>query len=136
MDLIFVYTAKNSLLSALNGMAHKLFSHSGGRCDLRHFSQGYFHGHDEWMNFLQGLNANMKFVHYDEYNDQYELQKDKFDDFPAIFVKENGCLKLWMDRKMISEMSSTDELMETIRAAVLRKQAGIEKGDNFLSMPA
>jgi len=136
MDLVFVYTAKNSLLSTLNGMAHKLFSRSGRRCDLRHFSQGYFHGRDEWMHFLQGLNADMEFVHYDEYSDQYGFQKDKFDDFPAIFVKESGCLKLWMDRKMISEMSSTDELMETIRAAVLRKQAGIEKGDSFLSMPA
>jgi len=136
MNLVFVCIEKNSVLDTLNSMIHKLFSHNEDQRDLCYFTQGYFHGSDEWMRFLSDLNANMEFVHYDEYSGQYGFKEDKMDDFPAIFVKEGKSLKLWIDRAAISEMSSTDELMETIRAAVLRKQAGVETSDSFLSLPA
>jgi hypothetical protein len=56
-------------------------------------------------------------------------------DLPAIFVKSDDGLKLWIEKKTINELKSTDDLMEMIRAGILRKQAGVKDEDEFLSMP-
>jgi len=137
MNLVFVYNAKSGVFNTLNDIAHKLFSQSKHQCDLCNLTHGYFHAREEWMTFLNGLDANIEFLHHDEYGDKYESKESRLtQELPAIFVKEQGRLKLWIDKNNISKMSSTDELMETIRAAVLRRQAGVENVDNFLSMPA
>ena len=88
------------------------------------------------MTFLDDLNADIEFLHRDEYMKKYSAQVNDADiGLPAIFVKDDEKLKLWVDNKVINEMLSTDDLMEMIRAAVLKKQAGVSDKDDFLSMP-
>ena len=135
MNLVFVYNADSGVFNTLTDIAHKLFSPETYQCNLCNLTHGYFQAREEWMTFLDDLDADIEFLHRDEYVRQYG-KDDKVDiDFPAIFVKNQDELKLWVDNKVINEMSSTDDLMEMIRAAVLRKQAGVDDKDDFLNMP-
>jgi len=37
--------------------------------------------------------------------------------------------------KVISQMASTDELMELIRAALLKRQSGVKEQDEVMNLP-
>ena len=136
MKLVFVYNADSGIFNSLTDIAHKLFSPSTYQCNLCNLTHGYFKAHEEWTTFLKDLDAEIEFLHRDEYVKQYASQ-DKNEDLnlPAIFVNDNDDLKLWIDKSVINKMSSTDDLMEMIRAAVLRKESGTVDKDAFLSMP-
>lgn len=136
MNLVFVYNADSGVFNTLSDIAHKLFSPDTYQCNLCNLTHGYFQAREEWMTFLDDLDADIEFLHRDEYVRQYVSNENKDEvDLPAIFVKDKDELKLWIDNKIINNMSSTDDLMETIRAAVLRKQSGSNDADDFLSLP-
>ena len=138
MNLIFVYNADSGVFNTLTDIAHKLFSPETYQCNLCNLTHGYFQAREEWMTFLNDLDADIDFLHRDEYVRQYGKDGKVDVDFPAIFVKSEDELKLWIDNKVINEMSSTDDLMEMIRAAVLRKLAGVDDKDDkddFLNLP-
>ena len=136
MNLVFVYNADSGVFNTLSDIAHKLFSPETYQCNLCNLTHGYFQAREEWMTFLDDLDADIEFLHRDEYMKKYPAQANDADiGLPAIFVKDNEELKLWVDNKVINEMLSTDDLMEMIRAAVLKKQAGVSDKDDFLSMP-
>jgi len=136
MNLIFVYNADSGVFNTLSDIAHKLFSPSTYQCNLCNLTHGYFQAHEEWTTFLDDLDAEIEFLHRNEFIQQYSLNQNIKDaELPAIFVKNKNELKLWIDKKVINEMSSTDDLMETIRAALLRQQSGEHDKDKFLSMP-
>ena len=134
MNLVFVYNADSGLFNALTDIAHKLFSPDTYQCNLCQLTHGHFTAREEWMNFLRGLDSDITFLHRDEYVKLY----GKSDiDLSAIFVKDDATeqLKLWIDKTVINNIKTTDELMEMIRAALLRHQSGASDMDDFLSLP-
>ncbi len=133
MNLVFVYNADSGLFNTLADIAHKVFSPDTYECNLCNLTHGYFHAREEWMTFLHDLDAEIEFMHRNEYIKRYGC-KDEVD-LPAIFVNDNDQLKLWIDKAVINNLKSTDDLMEMIRAAVLRKESGAEDRDEFLSLP-
>lgn len=132
MKLVFVYNADSGMFNTLADIAHKLISPETYKCNLCNLTHGYFSAREEWVHFLKDLDAEIKFLHRDEYLKQ---QGDAGINLPAIFVESDGQLKLWVDRSVIDKLSSADELMEMIRAAVLRKNSGVEDSNDFLSLP-
>jgi len=136
MKLVFVYNADSGVFNTLSDIAHKIFSPDTYECNLCNLTHGYFQAREEWMTFLNDLDADIEFLHRDEYVRLYASNKESADvDLPAIFVRDQDELKLWIDKEVINKMSSTDDLMETIRAAILRKQSGSSDADEFLSLP-
>jgi len=133
MKLVFVYNADSGVFNTLTDIAHKLMSPSTYKCNLCSLTHGFFTAREEWMTFLDDLDADIEFLHRDEYLDRYPDAKI---DYPAIFVSSNDELKLWVDKSVINEMTSTDALMEMIRAAVLRKKSGVDDDDDLLTLPA
>jgi len=136
MKLVFVYNADSGVFNTLSDIAHKIFSPGTYECNLCNLTHGYFQAREEWMTFLDDLEADIEFLHRDEYMRSYASKNENADvGLPAIFVKDNDELKLWIDNEVINKMLSTDDLMEMIRAAVLRKQSGADDADEFLSLP-
>jgi len=133
MKLVFVYNADSGLFNTLTDIAHKLLSPDTYECNLCNLTHGYFAAREEWTTFLDDLDADIEFLHRDEYMERYPDSKVEF---PAIFVNAYDELTLWIDKHVINEMSSTDALMEMIRAAVLKKKAGVvDDKDEVLSLP-
>jgi len=136
MNLIFVYNADSGVFNILSDIAHKLFSPGTYECNLCNLTHGYFQAREEWTTFLNDLDADIEFLHRDEFVKQHGTKGSiEGVEFPAIFVKDNEQIRLWIDKSVINKMSSTDDLMEMIRAALLRKQSGEHEADEFLSMP-
>jgi len=133
MNMVFVYNADSGVFNTLTDIAHKLISPASYQCNLCNLTHGYFSARDVWVDFLRELDSDIEFLHRDEYIRQYG-ESDV--DLPAIFVKENDELKLWVDKAVIEKMTSTDDLMEMIRAALLKKQAGVTEPDAVTSLPA
>jgi len=132
MKLVFVYNADSGLFNTLTDIAHKLISPDTYQCNLCNLTHGYFAAREEWTSFLHDLDAEIEFLHRDEYMARYPDAKVEF---PAIFVNANDELRLWVDKNVINEMASADALMEMIRAAVLRKKSGVEDENVRLSLP-
>jgi len=138
MNLIFVYNADSGVFNTLSDIAHKVFSPDTYQCNLCTLTHGYFQAREEWTTFLKDLDAQIEFLHRDEFVTLHGAKESiEGVEFPAIFIKDDKQeIKLWIDKGVINKMSSTDELMEMIRAALLRKQSGEHKADEFLSMPS
>jgi len=136
MNLVFVYNADSGVFNTLTDIAHKILSPDTYQCNLCNLTHGYFQAHEEWKTFLHDLDAQIEFLHRDEFVKKYAKEKDVTEvDYPAIFVNDKEELKLWIDKKVINKMSSTDDLMETIRAALLRNESGVKDADDILSLP-
>jgi hypothetical protein len=136
MKLVFVYNADSGVFNTLSDIAHKLISPETYQCNLCNLTHGYFQAHEEWTTFLDDLDADIDFLHRDEFVKQYANDSSVDEvDLPAIFVKNGDGLKLWVDKEVINKMTSTDDLMEMIRAALLRRQSGEKGADDFLRLP-
>ncbi|VAW66201.1 hypothetical protein MNBD_GAMMA10-2188 [hydrothermal vent metagenome] len=133
MNMVFVYNADSGVFNTLSDIAHKLISPASYQCNLCNLTHGYFSARDVWVEFLRDLESDIEFLHRDEYIRQYG--KNGGVELPAIFIKEGEQLKLWIDKQVIGQMTSTDDLMEMIRAALLKKQSGVEEADNVTSLP-
>jgi len=125
MNLVFVYNADSGLFNTLSDIAHKLLSPNTYQCNLCNLTHSYFSAREEWLVFLKDLDSDIEFLHRDEYLNRYVADEQPAVDLPAIFIKQGEQLIPWIDKKVIDEMKSTDELMEMIRAAVLKEKSGI-----------
>jgi len=132
MKLVFVYNADSGVFNTLSDIAHKLISPSTYQCNLCNLTHGYFTAREEWTTFLHDLDADIEFLHRDEYVNRYP---DTEVEFPAIFVDTSDELRLWVDRSVINTLTTPDALMEMIRAAVLRQRSGVIEGDDALALP-
>ena len=132
MKLIFVYNADSGVFNTLSDIAHKLISPGTYQCNLCNLTHGYFTAREEWTTFLHDLDADIEFLHRDEYVNRYP---DTEVEFPAIFVDTSDELRLWVDRSVINTLTTPDALMEMIRAAVLRQRSGVIEGDDALALP-
>ncbi|VAW63853.1 hypothetical protein MNBD_GAMMA09-1126 [hydrothermal vent metagenome] len=132
MNIVFVYNADSGLFNTLTDIAHKLISPASYQCNLCNLTHGYFNTRDVWLEFLRELDTDIEFLHRDEYIKQHGATDIGL---PAIFIKEGEQLKLWIDQEVINQMKSTDELMELIRAALLKKQSGVEEFNEIKTLP-
>lgn len=112
MNLVFVYNADSGVFNTLTDIAHKLMSPDTYECNLCNLTHGYFKERDEWVGFLRDLDVDIEFLHRDEYSRKYKNEAE----YPAVFVKGDEGLKLWIDKQTINNMASTEDLMQMIRA--------------------
>lgn len=111
MKLIFVYNADSGLFNTATDIAHKILSPKTYSCNLCALTHGYFKIKEDWVDFLEGMEADLVFLHRNEFLKQYNLPNIKL---PAIYSEKDGQLSLWLDQKIINQIKSLDELKTTI----------------------
>lgn len=122
MNLVFVYNADSGVFNTLTDIAHKIMSPDTYECNLCNLTHGYFKARDEWVDFLRDLDVEIEFLHRDEYIKKYKTKAD----YPAVFIKGDKELKLWIDKSTINGMASTEELMQMIRTELVNPSAVAE----------
>ncbi len=85
--LIFVYNADSGLFNTLADMGHKIFSPSTYECRLCALTHGYFSMRKEWAEWLAGLDADLDFLHRDEFIATYPGLAAPL---PAVFLQADG----------------------------------------------
>jgi hypothetical protein len=117
-SLVFVYNADSGLFNALSDISHKIFSPASYQCNLCALTHATFGMRKSWKQFLATLDRPFEFLHADELKKQYGESNVSL---PAIFVKEDGNLKLLLTASEIDRCRTVDELKQLVRDRVTGK---------------
>ncbi len=109
-QLIFVYNADSGMFNSVTDFAHKIVSPATYACNLCALTYGNFSMKNKWKTFIQQLPVEVVFLHKDEFVKEYKLQTK----LPAIFIKENDKLKLFITDKEINNCTSLQQLKDLI----------------------
>ncbi len=111
--LVFVYNADSGLFNTVSDIAHKILSPGTYSCQLCSLTHGYFSIREEWVGFLQELNADCTFLHRDEFKKLYSKETTEL---PAVYIKDdNGALEMFMDRKTIEACKNLGHLKRMLQ---------------------
>ncbi len=115
--LVFVYNADSGLFNTVTDIAHKILSPKTYECQLCAITHGIFSVRENWVKFLEELDAECDFLHKDEFIKSYPNTSTNY---PAIFKLENNTPELWIDDKTINQLSSVDDLKKAINEKLAR----------------
>ena len=116
IQLIFVYNADSGLFNTVTDIAHKIFSPQTYSCGLCALTHSYFSMRDEWKSFIESLGVDCQFMHRDEFVKAYELDNQ---DWPAVYVKKAGQLKVCLGPDDINTCNELEELKTLIQGNCL-----------------
>jgi hypothetical protein len=109
--LLFVYNADSGLFNTVSDIAHKVLSPSTYSCNLCALTHGHFKVREEWVGFLENLDAECEFLHRDEFEKAYG-KKDLA--FPVIFRKTDADIELFADDGEINACEDLQSLQQMI----------------------
>ena len=116
-SLVFVYNADSGLFNSLSDMSHKIFSPETYQCNLCALTHSTFGMRKSWKRFLETLDRGFEFLHADELKTRHGVSNVAL---PAIFMKEDGSLKLWIDASEINGCRTIDDLKRLIKERLLQ----------------
>lgn len=110
-NLLFVYNADSGIFNTVTDIAHKIFSPQSYECNLCAITYGNFTMRTEWKEFLEMLDAELEFLHRDEFMKKYRLSAVVL---PAVFLKSGDELSLWISADDLNSCSSVADLKSLI----------------------
>ena len=109
--LIFVYNADSGLLNAMKDWAHKIVSPETYACSLCALTYDNLGMRRPWREFIKELGYEAEFLHRDELEEKHNV-KDVM--LPAVFILQDGELKLWIKCEAMDSLNSLDELQSLV----------------------
>jgi len=109
--LVFVYNARSGVYNALADAAHKIFSPGTYACNLCALTHNAVRMRGEWKRFLEGLGAELEFLHADELESRYGLEGVPL---PAVFEREGDGLRVIVGADEINACATLGELKRLI----------------------
>lgn len=107
--LVFVYNADGGAFNLLTDIAHKIFSPETYSCNLCALTHSNFGMKKQWKKFLESVDAEMEFLHANEFKDKYDFQETTL---PAVYKQdEDGNLEIMIDAPTINKCKSVDDLI-------------------------
>lgn len=116
-SLIFVYNANSGLFNVLTDAAHKIFSPETYTCNLCALTHTNLGMRREWKRFIESLDHEVEFLHSDELKERYGIEAMAL---PAVFWKEDGEVKVWVEAGEINSCRTMDEL----KGLILKRLSG------------
>ncbi len=110
--LVFVYNADSGLFNTITDIAHKVISPGTYSCQLCSLTHSYFSVKKDWTGFLEGLDADLEFLHRDELNEKYAVADITL---PVILIKRDRHLATWISTGQINACPTIEDLKTLIR---------------------
>lgn len=120
--ILFVYNAESGIFNTVTDIAHKIFSPETYTCNLCSLTYGTFTIRKEWQLYLEELEADFEFLHKDELSEKYDITPIEL---PAVFLKQNSKLGLWITAEEINRCQSVDDL----KALISRRLIALKNGN-------
>jgi hypothetical protein len=115
--LLFVYNADAGLANGLWDMAHKILSPRTYPCSLCGITYGATSMRPEWKQFLQSLPVAARFLHRDEFQQEFPQLKNQA--LPVVFWQHDAqTLEPLLTRAELDSLS-LPELMQRLQQATL-----------------
>lgn len=110
--IIFVYNVDSGFFNTLKDALHKSFSPATYPCKLCELSHGVLTMKKPWRNYLQQLPFQKKFLHRNEFREQYPDCRDA--ELPAIFLQiKSACTEL-VPAQDINQQKNLTDLIELV----------------------
>ncbi len=112
--LIFVYNADSGVLNALKDCVHKLVSPQTYPCKLCDLTYGAFAERKKWKKFRNQSNAQMVFLHADEF---YKHYKSKFlpnYELPIVLIQNAYDLEIFIDHSTMNTCDNLNQFMDMV----------------------
>ena len=116
-SLIFVYNADSGLLNAFRDLVHKNVKPSTYQCNLCALTFDNMGMKDEWKDFIENLDADIEFLHRDEFFDRFNTENV---DLPVAFIREESDLEIFMNSKEMDDFDSLNELKKSVKEKLKR----------------
>lgn len=113
MKVIFVYNADSGKLNTIFDTAHKIVSPSTYQCSLCSLTYGAFSEKGEWAKFRESSDADLEFLHKDEFENMFPQRYE----YPVI-VDATDDMKVLFSKERLDKFESVEELIAAIRTAV------------------
>lgn len=110
MKLIFVYNANSGLMNTLIDIGHKAISPQTYECSLCGLTFGILSEHKQWKQFRENSDAEMEFLHRDEFEQKY---KHKFE-YPIVLKQDNN-LSIAVSHTELNKIKTLDELIDRVK---------------------
>ncbi|MDH5408075.1 MAG: hypothetical protein OEZ33_09255 [Gammaproteobacteria bacterium] len=110
-QLVFVYNADSGLFNTVSDIAHKILSPSTYSCQLCQLTHSYFSVKQDWVSFLEEIDADCEFLHRDELEQKYGLTDVEL---PTILKLKNDKLEEWMNKNELNNCRDIESLKNTI----------------------
>ena len=105
--LLFVYNADSGLFNTVSDIAHKILSPQTYSCNLCALTHGHFKVREDWVKFLESLDAGCEFLHRDEFHARYGRTDVAL---PAMLKKTPDGLTTLVDADTLRNCASLDDL--------------------------
>ena len=109
-QFLFVYNADSGLFNTITDWAHKMVSPVTYQCGLCALTYGNFTMKNEWKKFLQHLPAEVSFTYKNDFVKEYQQAAE----LPAVFLKKENILTLFITKKEIENCASTEALQQLV----------------------
>lgn len=110
-QLIFVYNADTGFFNLVSDMGHKLLSPDTYQCNLCMITHSHFGMRETWKKFFETLDAELTFLHRNEFQEQYGVQDAAL---PAVFIKDDQGVSEWLSADVINRCENTEDLQQAI----------------------
>ena len=114
MKLIFVYNADSGFVNTLMDIGHKALDPDTYQCNLCSLTHGVLSEHKQWKEFRERSSAEMKFLHRDEFEREYQC---KFD-YPVV-VKDDKDLEVVISQAKLDDIPTLNRLIEEVNKVSL-----------------
>ncbi len=118
MELLFIYNENSSALSRVIGFAHKVLRPSTYKCVLCNLTHTNLGERLMWKAFKVRSNIPLSFYYSNKFKENFEHDFE----FPAILVKRNDSLELFVDKAKLNSFNDVEELITH-----LENKLGIEE---------
>jgi hypothetical protein len=118
LKLIFIYNADSGLGNMLIDGAHKILSPSTYECSLCDLTFGAFSEKSKWKKFRAESDVDMKFLHKDEFNEQYASKFGHKFLFPIILAEANLGLAVFVTTEELNNLEKVEDLIALIKTRV------------------
>ena len=108
MKLIFVYNADSGFVNTLMDIGHKALDPDTYQCNLCSLTHGVLSEHKQWKEFREQSSAEMKFLHRDEFEQEYQR---KFD-YPVVLKEDE--LEVVISQAELNDIPTLDRLIEEV----------------------
>lgn len=125
MKLIFVYNADSGFINTLLDIGHKALDPETYQCNLCSLTHGIVGEHKEWKKFRQESAAEMRFLHRDEFEREYQK---KFD-YPVILKEEND-LNVLISQTELDKITTLDNLIQKVNSLLEDKNLSVKYEKN------
>jgi hypothetical protein len=114
--LIFVYNADSGLVNALKDCTHKLLNPKTYPCKLCDLTYGAFTERRKWKAFRKNFDAEMIFLHADEFYEQYRSKFLPKYNLPIVLIQKGYTLDVFIDESAMHSCENLNQFIDLVES--------------------